>query len=93
MLPSGAAGKKYMEEVTCLMKLWIQNALLKSILLKVVYVMSALLFQNPTKSSKVKDHYQALERDIKLWDEGNIEGLSYKCLAIQQRLIYDLIKV
>ena len=85
MLPSGAAGKKYMEEVTCLMKLWI--------LLKVVYVMSALLFQNPTKSSKVKDHYQALERDIKLWDEGNIEGLSYKCLAIQQRLIYDLIKV
>ena len=93
MLPNGAAGKKYMEEVTRLTKLWIQDTLLKSKSLKAVYVILALLFQNPTKLSKVKDHYQAPERGIKLWDESNIKGLSYKCMAIQQRLIYDPIKV
>ena len=35
--------------------------------------MSMLLFQNPNKFSKLKDHFQALERQIKLWEENNIK--------------------
>ena len=62
MLPSGAAGKRYVEEVTRLMKLWIQDTPLKSISLKAAHVMPALLLQKPSKSSKTKDHLQALER-------------------------------
>ena len=56
MLPSGASGKKYVEEVTRLMKLWIQDTPLKSVSLKAVHVMPPLLLQKPSKSSKAKDH-------------------------------------
>ena len=30
-----------------------------------------------------------MERRIKLWEEGNIEGLSYEVMTIQQRLRSD----
>ena len=89
MLPSGAAGKRYVEEVTRLMKLWIQNTPMKSISLKAVHVMPALLLEKPSKSSKAKYHLQALERNIKWWDEDNIEGLLYEGMTIQQRLRSD----
>ena len=82
MLSSGAAGKKYVEEVTRLMKLWIKDTSLKSISLNADRVMPALLLQKPSKSSKAKDHLQALERRIKLRDEGNIEGLLYEGMTI-----------
>ena len=87
LLPSGAAGKRYVEEVTRLRKFWIQDTLLKSISLEAVRVMLTLLLQKQSKSSKAKDHLQALDRRItKLWDEGNIEGLLYEGMTIQQRL-------
>ena len=89
MLPSGAAGKRYVEEVIRLLKLWIQDTLLKSISLKAVHVIPELLLDKPSKSSKAKDHLQALERRVTLWDKGNIEGLLYESMAIQQRLRSD----
>ena len=46
-------------------------------------------FSNPNKSSKAKDHLQALERRIKSWDKANIEGLLYECRTIQPRLRSD----
>ena len=88
MLPSGVAGKRYVEEVTHLVELWIQDTL-KSISLKAIHAMPAFLLQKPSKSSKAKDHLQALERRIKLWDEGDIEGLLYEGMTIQQRLRSD----
>ena len=89
MLPSEAAGKRYVEEVTRLMVLWIQDTPLKSISLKAIHAMPALLLQKPSKSSKAKDHLQALERRMKLWDEGDVEGLLYEGMTIQQRLRSD----
>ena len=86
MLPSGAAGKNYIEEVTRLMKLWINDTLLREIALKAVHEMPALLLQKPSKSSKSKDHHAALERRLKLWDEGKIEELLYKGQTIQEKL-------
>ena len=62
MLPSGAAGKNYIEEVTRLMKLWINDTLLREIALKAVHEMPVLLLQKPSKSLKSKDHHAALER-------------------------------
>ena len=47
MMPSGPAGGKYIEEITRLLKLWIQESPLKSIALKVIHVMLALLLQKP----------------------------------------------
>ena len=71
------------------MNLWIQDTPSKSISLKAVHVMPALLLQKSSKPSKAKNHLQALERRIKLWDEGNIEGLLYEGMTIHQRLISD----
>ena len=55
-LSSGAAGKKFFEEVTRLTKLWIKDTSLKSISLNADHVMPALLLQKPSNSSKAKDH-------------------------------------
>ena len=56
---------------------------MKSISLKAVHVTLTLLFHKPSKSSK--DNLLALERRIKLWDEGNIPELLYEGMIIQQR--------
>ena len=78
-LPSGVAGKNYIEEVTRLMKLWINDMSRGKIALKAVRIM-------PSKSSKSKDHRAALERRLKLWEEGKIEELLCKGQTIQERL-------
>ena len=66
MMPSGAARKECIDEVTRLLKLWIQDLPLKSIALKAIHVMPALLLQKPSKNSKSKDHLVSLERHLKL---------------------------
>ena len=43
MLPSGAAGKNYIEEGSCLMKLQINHTSLRKIVLEAIHVMSTLL--------------------------------------------------
>ena len=75
MMPSGAVGKKYIEEITRLLKLWIQDSPLKSIALKTIHVMPVLLLQKPSKNSKSKDHLVSLEMRLKLWEEGDITNL------------------
>ena len=52
VLPRGAAGKKHVEEVTGLIKLWIQHTPLKSISLKVVNVMLRYLSENQANPQK-----------------------------------------
>ena len=52
MLPTGNAGKKYIKEVTRLLNLWTQSTPLRSISLKAIHTMSALLSQKPSKTSK-----------------------------------------
>ena len=59
-------GEKNIDEVTRLLKLWIQDSPLKSIALKAIHVMPALLLQKPSKNSKSKDHLVSLERRLKL---------------------------
>ena len=86
MLPSGAVGKNNIKEVTRLMKLWINDTPLREIALKAVYVITALLLKNPSKSLKSKDHHTPLERRLKLWEEGKIEELLYEGQTIQESL-------
>ena len=64
-MPSGAAGKKYIEEVTPLLRLRIQDSSLRSIALKAIHIMPALLLQKPSKNAKSKDHLISLERRLK----------------------------
>ena len=86
MLPTGASGKKYIEETTRLIDLWVNNTPYESIALKAVHIMPALLLQKPSKSSKSKDHLEALTRRLAFWNEGKIEDLLYEGETIQSRL-------
>ena len=86
MLPTGAAGKKCIDETSRLLDQWTNNTPLKNIALKAIHVMPALPLQKPSKTSKVKDHLRALERRIRLWEEGNIIELVNESKAIQERL-------
>ena len=67
IMPSGAAGKKYIEEITAaLLKLWIQDSPLKKIAIKEMHVMPVLLIQKPSKKSDSKDNLVSLERCLKI---------------------------
>lgn len=68
------------------MKLWINDTQLRKITLKAIHVISALLLQKISKSSKSEDRHAALERALKLWEEGKIEELLYKGQTAQERL-------
>ena len=61
-----------MAEQARLFEAFAAGTVLESVALKAVLVMSALLFQKPSATSKAKDHTAALARQLTLWHEGNI---------------------
>ena len=84
MMPNGAPGKKYIEEITRLLKLWIQYLLLKSIALKAIHIMPALLLQKPSKNLKLKDHL--VSETFKIMGRRNISNLVHEGETIQERM-------
>ena len=61
LLPTGNAEKRYIKEVTRLFNALTQDTPLRSISLKAIHTMPVLLLQNPSKTSKRRDHLDALE--------------------------------
>ena len=57
MVPTGSAGKKFIDEISKILNLWTNNTPLKNIALKANRVMPVLLLQKPSKTSKAKDHH------------------------------------
>ena len=72
MVPTVASVKKSINEITKLFDQWSIDTPLKSIALETIHVITALLLQKLSKNSKARNHLIALERRLKLWDEGNI---------------------
>ena len=64
LIPSGAAVKAYINEITRLMNAWNNNSSIGNIALKALHLMPRLLLEKPRKTSKTKDHIKALERRI-----------------------------
>ena len=85
MVPTGAASKKFVNEISRLLNQWINDMPLKNIVLKAIYVTPAPLLQKQSKVSKAKYHLNALERRLRLW-EGNITELVNESKTIQERL-------
>ena len=83
MVPTGASGKKFINEITRLLDQWTNDTPLKSTALKAIHAMPVLLLQKPSRKSKARDHFIALERRLKLWDEGNINELLEESKEIQ----------
>lgn len=86
LLPTGTAGKRYIDEITRLMNDWLDNTALKNISFKAIMVMPNLLLQKPSKNSKAKDHLKALERRLQLWYAGNLSELFLESQTIQDNL-------
>ena len=67
MVPTGGAGKKFINEIARLLNLWTNDTRLKKNILKEIYIIPALLLQKPSKKSKARKYLNALERQMKLW--------------------------
>ena len=80
MVPTAAAGKNFIDEISRLLNLSANDTLLKNIAFETNHVMSALLLQKPNKTSKAKDYLKALGTWLRLWEEGN------ESETIQERL-------
>lgn len=86
MLPKGSSGKDYIKEITRLINEWIVNSPIKECSMYAIHIMPALLLQKPSKSSKTKDHVNALQRRMKLWKDGEFIALFREANALQKRL-------
>ena len=89
MMAREAVGKKYIKDIFCLLKLWIQDSPLKTTALKVIHVIPVLLlqyFRNLVKSWSQKDHLVSLERCLKLREEEDITNLLHEGETIQERM-------
>ena len=51
--------------------------------------MPLLLLQKRSRNSKAKDHTESLERRLKLWKEGDFDGLVREVRFIQSKLTYQ----
>ena len=86
MVPTGASGKKNINEITKLFDQWNNDTPLKSIAFEGIHVIPALLLQKSSEKSKARNHLVALERRLKLWDEGDINELLDECKEMQESL-------
>ena len=89
MMPSGKVGKEYINECTRLILEWVSDSQLQSIAIKALMIMPSLLFQKCSRNSKPKNHTESMKRRLKLWKEGDFDGLVREVRFIQSKLIYQ----
>ena len=87
LLPSGAAGKSFIQEIIFLLEAFSKASALESIALKASFVMQILLLQKPSQKSKSRDHVIHLNRRLELWRQGNISSLIQEGKCIQRYLV------
>ena len=63
MVPTRAAGKTFIDEISRLLILWTNDTRLRNMALNAVHVMPVLLLQKPTSKAKT---WKALERRLRL---------------------------
>ena len=82
MMPSGVAGKKYIDEVTRLLKLWIQDSPLKSIALKAIHIQSTGEEFKLWEEGDIRNllhEGETIQERMKISEKGmNIEKISLK---------------
>ena len=86
-VPSGAAGKNFIREMTRLIELWLQeHKHLCKIALKLFMIMPAVLLQKPSRKSTAKQHSQYLASRLEKWGAGKFDELMLEARSIQQKL-------
>ena len=72
LLRSGAAGKRFIEEITKLVNSWTYKSDLETTALKALMVMPNLLLQKASLNSKLKENSETLKRGLSLWKNGQL---------------------
>lgn len=85
-IPSGAAGKKFVEEATRLINLWNDKTPIANVALKLLSILPSLMLQKPSKNSKSREHVKHLEKRLNLWKEGDFDSLTRECRLLQSKL-------
>ena len=85
MIPYGKQGKLFIKDLTHLFHLYSEDSAMECIALKVALVFPILVLQKPHRRSKVKDHLNALEWWLKLWNDGLFEDLLKEGNTIQEK--------
>ena len=94
MVPTGASGKKFVNEIAKWLNFWNQESDdYMAIALKVVMVMPAILLQKPSFKSTSKEHSQCLERRLGQWEKGEFDQLLHEMRTIQSKLPTDQRKI
>ena len=91
-IPSGKAGKDFINEMTFWLRQFNIKSKLNKIALKVMMVLPTLLLQKPSQKSKAKQHTLSLERRITLWREGKISELEREVRHIQSKFKTNALK-
>ena len=86
LVPSGKHGKAFVRELTSLFTAFAQASALELVALEAVMVGCALLLQKPHPQSKSRDHVVALERRLRAWQNGDIDGLMREGRTLQKQL-------
>ena len=73
-LPSGKAGKDFINEMTFWLRQFNKNTKLNAVAFKVLMILRTLLLQKPSAKSKAKQHTLSLERRLQLWKTGDIKS-------------------
>ena len=85
-VPLGNSGKKFVQELSRLVRAYAEESPLESIALQATTVMSILLLQKPARKSKPKDLASCLERRLNTWATGDINNLVLEGRYLQKRL-------
>ena len=85
-LPSGAAGKKVISNMTDLVNQWTMKGPMEAFALEAFFVLPPLLLQKPHAKSKTKDHIKILTSRLAKWECGKVSELLREGEEIQKQL-------
>ena len=78
VIPCGKHGKLFIKELTRPFCLYSEDSAIECLALKATFVFPILVLQKPHRRSKVRDHVNALDQWLKLWNDGLFEDLLKK---------------
>ena len=85
-VPSGKAGKSFVNELSRLLESYSDGNALECIALKASMVLPCLVLQKPHPKSSCKEHTVCLSKRLSSWASGDIKSLLHECRTIQSRL-------
>ena len=86
-VPSGRAGKSFIEELTFWIKQFNSVSDLNSVALKAFMVLPTLILQKPSATAKSKEHSEAIERRLALWKQGDLNLLLKEARFFQGKFV------